>query len=208
MALERSKLGKKLVYASALKLKTSQYVGVLLNLGALLVDRRKYNKAKDLLRLAMEIAQELEERDSGDNDNNSLLVQCLLEYARCIELTTESALEADGYDTENFFTEESLLGIWIDTALTNEKKNQMGGKHHGSSKYYADGSGLRMSARGHSRVSLEMAEEEKAHFHIAYYNIDYRFSFHLILCILNELSYYFLYTNKSPFLSQNTISIF
>ena len=75
----------------AVELSPLRYAQVLLDLGSLLVERNKFSKAKELLRLSVDIAQELEEigyQCSNQQESQSsevLLVKCLLRYARCIE---------------------------------------------------------------------------------------------------------------------------
>ena len=161
------------MYSSALKLPSAQYVGVLLDLGFLLVDRKKYTKAKDLLKLAMEIAQELEELGSGagrssgeenrrsssnDGEDNSLLVRCLLNYSRCLELSAESTMEHSFSSFEDYQSEEALLGIWTDTVLVEAEE---GGGKGSVLRHYADGNSLRANAGGHSRASMERTGEDQ-----------------------------------------------
>jgi hypothetical protein len=154
-------LGKKILSSGNVKISSPGYVRAILELAYLLVMRKKYTKAQEILKLAIDIAQELEDSDldeNGDNKDSVLLAKALLSYAECIEL---SSIDVNKAEYLFFNEEETQLGYWIDTILIDtSSSNNDGNRNDPSSinaskpkKYYADGDSLRTVNYGHSKAS-------------------------------------------------------
>lgn len=162
LSMENSKIGKKLLVversAHSLKIPCLQYVSMLLEMSRIFVDRKRFAKAKELLRLATEISQELEESEKGDTagPSSTMLVKSLLYYARCIEKASFDDAEGLDYDECEFDDDEAIFGIWTESVsyTSNTTANK-------STKYYADGDCLRTVKYGHSKSKAPSVIEKK-----------------------------------------------
>jgi hypothetical protein len=160
-SMEANKIGKKLLVVGrnpqSVKIPSHQYVLMLLEMSGLFVDRKRFSKAKELLRLATEISQELEEGESGESgEGATVLVKSLLSYAWCIERDACDGAEGREYDECEFDDEEAIFGIWTESVALSSSIIE-----DKSTKYYADGDCLRTVKYGHSKSSVPSAFEQK-----------------------------------------------